>query len=167
MRILVSISICFGLLAIGYGAIVLRGILRRSLDREWVVKFLRWSLLASIAGLLPPVRHLAAIQGVCMLSVYCSGIAILALLRFRLAGIWRPVFALLMTTVLYLNTVSTSIQMFKHSALLMASSIASSPCFEITQASLAVTFAVLSVLAVRSCHAERSSYHQGGTVVRS
>jgi len=167
MRILAWISVCLGLLAIGYGAIVLRGILRRSLSREYVVKFLRWSQLASIAGLLPPVRHLAPIQGVCMLSVYCSGGAILAWLQFRLAGLWRPVFTFLMTTVLYLNTVSMSIQMFKHSALLMAPSIALSPGFEITQLFLAFTFAVFGFLAVRSCHAEWSSYDATGTVART
>jgi len=163
MRILAWISVCLELLAIGYGAIVLRGILRRSLSRAWVVKFLRWSLLASIAGLLPPVRHFAPIQGVCMLSVYCSGGAILAWLQFRLAGIWRPVFAFLMTTVLYLNTVSISLQMFKHCPFFTAGSIAFSSCCEITQVCFAVTFAVLSVLAVMSCHAERPGYHQTGT----
>jgi len=163
MSIIAWIGIGFGLMAFGYGAVVLRGIRRRSLSRRWVVRFLRWSLLASIAGLLPPGRHLALIQEVCMLSVYCSGGAVLAWLYFRLAGLWRPVFAFFITTVLYLNTVSISIQLFKHSPLLTAGSIASGTCFEITEVCLAVIFAVLSVLAVRSCHAELPSYHQGGT----
>jgi len=167
MEILVWISVGFGLLAIGYGTIVLRGIMQRSLGGKWLVRFLRWSLLAGIAGLLPPVRHLAPIQEVCMLSVFCSGAVVLAWLKFDLAGIWRAVFAFFATVVLYLNVAALSIQMFKHSPLLNAGLIASTPCFEIAQVFVAVVFAVLSVLAVRSCHAERSGNHQAGTVART
>jgi len=163
MKIFAWMNAGFGLLAIGFGAIVLRGILKRSLSRKWLVKFLRWSLLASVAGLLPPVRHLAPIQQVCMLSVYCAGGAILAWLHFRLVGIWRQVFTFLITTVLYLNAVSVSIGIFNHFPLLTAASIAFSPCFEITQACLAVAFAALSILVVRSCHTDRPGYHKSGT----
>jgi len=159
MNIFGCIQVVFGLLAVGYGVMVMRGVLRVALSGKRARRFLRYSLIASLAGLLPLNHHLSANQAICMLSVYCSGVVVLACLKFHLAGIWRTVFAFLITVVLYLNVVSLSIQMFEHSPLLTAPSIAFSPCFEITQLCLAVTFAVLSVLAVRSCHPERSGYH--------
>ena len=162
MQVFGWISAGFGLLAIGYGTIVLRGIMRRSLRGKVVIRFLRWSLLASVAGLLPPSRHLAPIQEVCMLSVYCSATVVLAWLKFDLLGIWRTVFAFFATVVLYLNVVSLSILMFTHSPLLTLPSAAFGPSFEITQLCLAAIFALLSVLAVRSCHPAWSSYHLAG-----
>jgi hypothetical protein len=160
MNIFRCIQVVSGLLSVGYGVMVMRGVLRVELSGKRARRFLRYSLIASLAGLLPLNHHLSANQTICMLSVYCSGVVVLALLKFYLAGIWRTVFAFLITVVLYLNVVSLSIQMFEHSPLLAAPSIAFSRCFEITQLFLAVTFAVLSVAAVRSCHPRRSSYHE-------
>jgi hypothetical protein len=58
-----------------------------------------------------------------MLLVYCVGVAVLAWRKFRLAGLWRPVFAFLLVAVSYLNVVSVSFLLYKHSPLLaMASS---------------------------------------------
>lgn len=160
MNIFGCIQVVFGLLALGYGVMVMRGVLKVTLGGKQACRFLKYGLIASLAGLLPLSHHLSLNQGICMLSVYCSGVVILACLKFHLAGIWRTVFAFLIPVVLYLNVVSLSIQMFEHFPLLTAPSIAFSPCFEITQLCLAVTFAVLSVMAVRICHAERSSYRE-------
>src|SRR5208282_5751839 len=97
------IHILLGLLAIGSGAIVLHGVLKVELSRNRVTQFLRYSLVASVAGLLPLTPHLSPIQGICMLSVYCAGAVVLAWRKFRLAGLWRPVFAFFLVAVLYLN----------------------------------------------------------------
>ena len=156
MDIFAWMSAGFGLLAIGYGAIVLRGILRRSLSRKWVVGFLRWSLLASMAGLLPLRHQLSLIQGVCMLLVYCSGVVVLAWRKFRLAGLWRPVFAFFIVVVLYLNVVSVSIRLFEYSPLFAMASTVSDSCFVIAQFYFASVFVVLGELAVRKCHAQQT-----------
>jgi len=149
MNIFGCIQVVFGLLAVGYGVMVMRGVLKVELSRKRARRFLIYSLIASLAGLLPLNLHLSANQAICMLSVYCSGVVVLACLKFHLAGMWRTVFAFFITVVLYLNVVSLSIQMFAF-PLLTAHSIAFSPCFGITQLCLVAAVAVLSVLAVRS-----------------
>lgn len=156
MKIFGWIQVALGLLAIGSGAIVLRGILRVALSGHRVVRFLECSLIASLAGLLPLTRHLSPIQGICMLSVYCAGAIFLAWRKFRLAGMWRPVFAFLIVAVLYLNVVSVSIHLFNHSHLFATAETESGLRFEIAQFFLASAFAALGVLAVRICHAQRT-----------
>jgi hypothetical protein len=151
MKIFGWIQVALGLLAIGSGAMVLRGMLREMLSGHRVVRFLERSLIASLACLLPLTPHLLPIQGICMLSVYCAGVAVLAWRKFRLAGLWRPVFAFFIVTVLYLNVVSVSIQVFNHSP---SFATESGSHFEIAQFFLASAFAVLGVLSVR--HAQRS-----------
>jgi hypothetical protein len=156
MKILGWIHVVLGLFAIGSGAIVLRGVLRVALSCNRVVRFLRYSLLASVAGLLPLTRPPSPIQGICMLSVYCVGAVVLAWRKFHLAGLWRPVFAFFIVAVLYLNVLSVSIRLFVHPALFAMASTESGPCLEIAQLLFASVFAVLGVLAVRMCHAQRA-----------
>jgi hypothetical protein len=156
MTILGWIQVVFGLLAIGTGAIVLRGVLRVTLSGHRLVRFLRWSLLASVAGLIPLTRHLTPIQGICMLSVYGSAAIVLAWRKFHLAGLWRPVFALSIVAVLYLNVVSMSIRLFNYYPLFSMESMDYGSRFAVAQFFLASVFAVLGVLAVRVCHARHT-----------
>jgi hypothetical protein len=156
MTILGWIQVALGLLAIGSGAIVLRGILRIALSGNRVVRFLRYSLLAALAGLPPLTRHLSPIQEICILSVYCAAAVVLACFKFRLAGMWRPVFAFSIVAALYLNVVSVSIRLFEYSSLFAMASTESVSRFEIAQFCFASVFAVLGVLAVRMCHARRT-----------
>jgi energy-converting hydrogenase Eha subunit C len=127
-------QVVLGLLAISTGAMVLRGVLLVTLSGSRVIAFLRYSLIASLVGLLPLTGHLAPIQRIYMLSVYCSGFIILAWRKFHLAGLWRSIFAFLIVAVLYLNVASVSTLLFSHSPL-----------------------SVLGVLAVRMCHAQRTN----------
>jgi hypothetical protein len=150
------IHVLLGLLAIGSGAIVLHGVLKVKLSGNRVVRFLRYSLIASVAGLLPLTPHLSPIQGICMLSVYCAGAAVLAWRKFRLAGLWRTVFSLSIVAVLYLNVVSVSIRLFEHSVLFAKVSMESGPPFEVAQFLFASVFAVLGVLAVSKCHTQQT-----------
>ena len=150
------IHVLLGLLAIGSGAIVLHGVLKVRLSGNRVVRFLRYSLIASVAGLLPLTPHLSPIQGICMLSVYCAGAAVLAWRKFRLAGLWRSVFSLSVVAVLYLNVVSMSIRLFNYYPLFSMESMDYGSRFAIAQFFLASVFAVLGVLAVRVCHARHT-----------
>lgn len=157
MRIFGWIQVVLGLLAIGSGATVLRGVLRGALSGNRVAWFLRYSLIAGVAGLLPLTSHIATIQGICMLSVYCSGAVVLAWRRFdRADGLWRAVFAFSIVAVLYLNVVFVSIRLSMFSAQFAMASTESGSRFEIAQVCFASVFAVLAVLAVRVCHTGRT-----------
>jgi hypothetical protein len=140
MRIFEWIQVALGLLAIGSGATVLRGVLKVTLSGHRVVRFLECSLVASLACLLPLTRHLLPIQGICMLSVYCAGVAVLAWRKFHLAGLWRAIFAFSIVAVLYLDVVSVSMRLFNH--------------FEIAQLLFALAFVALGVLSIR--HAQQA-----------
>jgi hypothetical protein len=156
MEILGWIQVVLGLLAIGSGAIVLRGVLRVTLSGSRVAWFLRYSLIAALAGLLPLTSHISTIQGICMLSVYCTGTVVLAWRKFCLAGLWRSVFAFFIVAVIYLNVVSVSIRLFNNSAQFAMVSTVSGLHLEIAQFFFASVFAVLGVLAVRRCHVQRT-----------
>ena len=154
MNVLVWINLAFGVLAVGYGAIVLRGVLKGTLRGKWPKRFLACSLLASLAGLLPFTLRLAPIQQICMVSVYCSAVAIAAWLKFHLFGIWRPVFAFSVTAVLYLDVLSGSVQLFTNSRLFATALAGPFSAFHVIQFFFTVLFAVLGVLVARKCHAE-------------
>ena len=154
MSIFGCIQVVFGLLAVGCGVMVMRGVLRVALSGKRARRFLSYSLVASLAGLLPLNHYLSLNQGICMLSVYCSGVVVLACLKFHLAGIWRTVFAFSITVVLYLNVVSLLIQLFNHSHFFATAVSGTFSALEITQFLLAAFFVVMEVLAVRKCHAK-------------
>jgi hypothetical protein len=146
MKILWWIHVLLGLLAIGSGAMVLHGVLKVVLSGNRVAWFLRCSLIAAMAGLLPLTRHISPVQGICMLSVYCAGAVVLAWRKFCLAGPWRAVFAFFIVAVLYLNVVSVSIRLFNYSPAFVMVSAESGSLFEIAQ----------FFFAVRMCRAQRT-----------
>jgi hypothetical protein len=156
MRIIAWIHVVLGLLAIGSGAIVLRGVLGFSVSGHRVARFLECSLLASLVGLLPLTRHLLPIQGICILSVYFAGVVVLAWRKFHLDGLWLSVFAFSIVAVLYLNVVSVSIRLFTCSAQFEMVSTKYGPLFGIAQFAFASVFAVLAVMAVRKCHTQQT-----------
>jgi hypothetical protein len=159
MNILGGIQILFGLFAIGSGAIVLRGILRRALSCKCTARFLEFSLLASIAGLMPLTRHLTPLQAMCMLSVYCSGTVILAWLKYRLASSWRSVFAFLIPVILYFNVASISVELLRQSPRFVRAAMgAHSVDVSIAQFLFALSFAVLGFQAARRFHAEPTRF---------
>lgn len=104
-------AIC-DLISIGFGAMVLFGLLSGKLLDKWATLFLRYTLVMSIAGLLFSLHDSTFVQRYSMLTVYVSGTAILAWRKFHLSGIWRSIFALTITIVLYLNVVVAIDQAF-------------------------------------------------------
>ncbi len=156
MNIFGWINGAFGFFAALAGVIVLRGVFHRRLSSASTVRFLRWSLIASLAGLMPPTRHLAPVQQICILSVYCSGAAIVAWLRFDLLGRWRRIFALSVTAVLYFDFASISANLFKRSLLFTPSTAPSLSLFQLVQILFATGFIVLGILAVKRCQIQPS-----------
>jgi hypothetical protein len=93
------------LLAVGFGAKVLFWLLSGEVLHNSSVYFLRSVLAASIIGLFLTSPHFPTTQAVSMLSVYVSGLAILAWRKFHLMGTWYAIFALSITVILYLSVV--------------------------------------------------------------
>jgi hypothetical protein len=148
------ISVALGFLAALAGGIVLRGIFLRTLSSASTVRFLRWSLLASLAGLMPLTRHLTPVQQVCILSVYCSAGAIVAWLKFGLVGRSRRIFALFVTAVLYIDVVLVATRIFRNPPLFTAPLARPLPFFQVVQIVFAAAVIVLGILAVRKCRIE-------------
>jgi hypothetical protein len=97
-------AIC-DVIAIGAGIVVLFGLLTGELLGKWATLFLRYTLVASVFGLLFPVHDFALVQKCSMVAVYSSGMAILAWRKFHLSGMWRSIFPFTISIVLYLNVV--------------------------------------------------------------
>lgn len=148
------IHLAFGLLAAGAGVIVLRGVFQRTLSSASTVRFLRWSLIASLAGLLPLSRHLAPVQQICILSVYWSAAAIVAWLKFGLVGRSRWIFALSVTGILYFDLVFVATRLFRNPPLFTAPLANPLPFFQFVQILFAAAFIVLGILAVSKCRIE-------------
>ena len=146
-------AVC-GFFAALIGLIVLRGVFHRRLSRVSTMRFLRWSLIASLAGLMPITRDLTPVQQICIPSVYCAGAAIVAWLKFGLLGRWRGIFALSVTAVLYFDCAFVSTRFFGNSLLFTPSTALSFWLFQHVQFLLAAGFVVLGMLAARKCGGE-------------
>jgi hypothetical protein len=148
------IQIILCVFAISCGSLVLPGIFRQSVRRKYTVRFLEFSLLASLAGLLPLTRRLTSLQAICILSVYCSGVVVLALLKFRLTGKWGSVFAFLIPAVLYLDIVALTIRIFPYAPVFVRTAVQSHANVYVAQILFALFFAFLGIAAARRCHPE-------------
>ena len=140
--------VVFCLVGIASGAMVLFGLCNGKVLDQCTVLFLRVSLIASIAGLLSQMHDMLPAQKVSMLSVYVSGVAILAWRKFELTGIWSSIFAFTATIVLCLDVMMILIQAFKWFAPVNASgSPQSNPALLATQLLITVLFAALGLWA--------------------
>ena len=153
MSILRFVYAVCDLLAIGAGTIVLFGLLTGELIDKWAALFLKCALAASVTGLFFPLHDFTLVEICSMLSVYVSGMAILAWRRFHLSGVWRSIFALTITIVLYLNVVVAIDQVFEQMSLLMGLAPAQSELtFRATQFLVMLLFAVIGMVAVKRFH---------------
>jgi hypothetical protein len=132
-----------------------RGVFRGHLGSASTVRFLRCSLIASLAGLLPLTHHLTPVQKICIVSVYLSAAAIIAWLKFGLVGRSRRIFALSVTAVLYFDVVSVATQLFGNPPLFTATLAKPLQSFQLIQILFAAAFVFLGIAAVSKCRTER------------
>jgi hypothetical protein len=153
--ILTFLHVVSALLAIGFGAIVLVGILTRQLLNKWAVRFLRCSLITSLTALLFPFHPFIPTHWAYMLSIYLSGAAVLAWRRFHFAGVWSSIFAMSIPIVLYLDVLAVIVQIFKHipSLMALAPTLSESP-FLVTEFLVLMPFATYGIVAARRFHHE-------------
>jgi hypothetical protein len=154
MNIFGWINVAFGVLAAFAGIIVLRGVFHKSLSSASTVRFLRWSLVASLAGLMPLTRHLTPVQRICIVSVYCSAAAIVAWLKFGLVDRSRWNFAASVTSVLYSDVVFVCTRIFRNPPLFTVPLSRPFPLFQFVQMVFADAFIVLGIVAIRKCRIE-------------
>lgn len=154
MNIFGWINLAFGLLAAVAGIIVLRGVFHRPLSSASTVRFLRWSLVASLAGLMPLSRHLTGVQLICILSVYCSAAAMIAWRKFGLVGHSRQIFTHSVTALLYCDLVFVATWFFRTPPLLTAPLARPLASFQLVQILFAAGFIVLGILAASKCRIE-------------
>ena len=153
MSILRFVYAVCDILAIGAGTIVLFGLFTGELIDKWAALFLKCALAASVTGLLFPLHDFTLVEICSMLSVYVSGMAILAWRRFHLSGVWRSIFALTITIVLYLNVVVAIDQVFEQISLFTGLAPAQSEqTFRATQFIVMLLFAVVGIVAVKRFH---------------
>jgi hypothetical protein len=103
LGILKFVHVAFGLTALGAGGVALFGIFSGELLGKWTKIFLECALTASVTGLLFPFHHLLPTHWAAMLSVYVCAVVVLAWHKYRLAGIWAPVFAISVMVVLCID----------------------------------------------------------------
>jgi hypothetical protein len=155
LSILTFLHVVSALLAIGFGAIVLVGILTRQLLNKWAVRFLRCSLITSLTALIFPFHPFIPTHWAYMLSIYLSGAAVLAWRRFHFAGVWSSIFAMSIPIVLYLDVLAVIVQIFKHipSLMALAPTLSESP-FLVTEFLVLMPFAMYGIVAARRFHHE-------------
>lgn len=101
---------------------------------------------ADLAVLLSQFHHLRPSQKVAMLSVYATGVIVLAWRAFHFYGMWRYAFAFTLPVVLYLDTLAFSIQVFNHTTAAQGSGVSS---FRIVQILLLTAFVALGAVAAK------------------
>ena len=153
LSILTSFHVLLVLLATVSSVVVLKGLLTRDLIEASAVRFFKYSLVASVTGLLFPFHHLTETQEASMLSVYASGAAILAWRRFQLAGVWSSVFAVCTDIVIYLNVFFAIVQSFKliPQLKMLAPTLTESP-FLVTTFATMLFFVMHGFIAVKRFH---------------
>jgi hypothetical protein len=158
--VLIFAYIVGDLVAIAFGISVLFGLLHGELHDKSAVLFLKCALIASMVGLIFPSPHLLPSQKVSMISVYVSGLAILAWHKFHLAGPWRSVFVLSMTVVLYMSVLASTAQAFTHiSPFVVLAPRQFTPQFIAAHLAVMSLFLVLGIEAAkRFCHRPFTPY---------
>ena len=153
MSILRFVYAACDLLAIGAGTIVLFGLFTGELIDQRAALFLKCALAASVTGLFFPLHAFTLVQMCSMLSVYVSGMAFLAWRKFHLSGVWRSIFALTITIVLYLNVVVAIDGVFDQmSRFTGLAPVQSELTSRATQFLVMVFFAVIGIVAVKRFH---------------
>jgi hypothetical protein len=155
LNMLTFLHVVSALVAIGFGAIVLIGILTRKLLNKWPIRFLECSLVTSVTGLLFPFHRLLPTHWTYMLSVYLSGVAVLAWRKFHFAGVWSSIFVTSIPIVLYLDVLAVIVQVFKRipSLMALAPTLSESP-FLATEFVVLMPFAMYSAVAAKRFHDE-------------
>jgi hypothetical protein len=143
------IHVIISLVAIASGLIVMYGFLTAKVLDGWNALFLTTTVLTSVTGFGFPFKGVtpAIILGIISLTV----LAVAIVVRYPLHLAWRKTYVVAASLALYFNVFVLVVQSFeKIPALHALAPTQKEPPFAITQLSVLVLFAVLTVLAVRA-----------------
>ena len=144
------IHVLISLAGILSGLIVLYDLLVSRPAPRWTAIFLATTVLTSVTGFGFHRDHIMPGHVVGALSLVLLAVAIVALYRFRLAGVWRPVYVATAVASLYLNVFVLVVQLFQKVAPLHAlAPSGSEPPFAVAQGVVLVAFVAAGVMAVR------------------
>jgi hypothetical protein len=142
--------VIISLVAIGFGLIVLFGMLTGKRLDALTALFLVTTVLTSATGFGFPFEHLSPAHKVGILSLVVLAIAILARYAFHLAGSWRWIYVVTAMIALYLNVFVLVVQSFlKVPALKAMAPTQTEPPFLLAQVVVMLLFIVLGIFAVK------------------
>lgn len=143
-----AFHVVLSLVGIGSGLMALYGWLTARWFDRWTTVFLVTTVATSVTGFLFPFEHFLPSHALGILSLVALAIAIVALYKFRLAGVWRRTYAVSATVALYFNVFVLVAQMFKKiPALTALAPTQSEPPFGIAQVVVLILFAFLGTRA--------------------
>lgn len=141
------LHVLISLVGIVAGLIAMIGWLRSDPLRIPTVVFLAATILTSVTGFLSPFTKLLPSHIVGIVSLVMLAIALFALYRKHLSGIWRTVYMVTAVLSLYLNVFVLIVQAFLKISLLKAwAPTQTKRAFLIAQGSAFLLFFVLTIL---------------------
>lgn len=150
LGILKFAHVVLALVGLGAGVGLLWGMVSGGRIKRWAVPFLKFTLLASATDILLSLYHPGLARWGAMLVVYVSGLAVLALRKFHLAGIWAPTFVLSLISVLCLDFLVAVVHLFRFlSAYNLVPPERTSQLLFFTASIVMLFFAALGIFAMR------------------
>ena len=148
MSALTLIHVAISLVGIATGFVVAAGLLSSTMSRGWTILFLATTILTSLTGFVLPAASLLPSHIVAILSLVLLAVAVFALYRKHLSGIWRAIYVVTALISLYLNVFVLIIQSFlKVPALKALAPTQTEPAFVAVQAVVLALFVILTILA--------------------
>jgi len=144
------VHVWLSVIGIGAGLVVVFGLLAGKSLGGWTALFLITTAATSVTGFAFPFDHLLPSHKVGIVSLAVLALALLARYGFRLAGPWRPVYAVGAGLALYLNVFVAVVQAFEKVPFLNAMApTQTEPAFVVTQVVVLALFTVLTIGAAR------------------
>jgi hypothetical protein len=137
------------LVAIGSGLIVVGGMFASHRLPVTTALFLFTTALTSVTGFLFPIHGFTPALGVGILACVILAVALFALYKEHLIGVWRWMYVIAAVASLYLNVFVLVVQSFvKVSALNALAPTQTEPPFAITQAAVLAIFILITLVAI-------------------
>ena len=150
LTIFTIIHVIISLIGIFSGVVVLAGLLTARRFDGWTAIFLSSTVLTSVTGFFFPFHHFTPAHGVGILSLLLLSITLYARYGQKLAGYWRWAYVVTAMLAFYLNVFVLVVQLFqKVPAFKTIAPTQTEPSFKLTQLTVLVAFAVLTIFAAK------------------
>ena len=148
-----ALHVAVSLIAIFCGVVVVFGLMGNRRLPAWTAAFLASTVATSATGFLFHSKSLGPPHVVGFISLVVLAVAIVAVYRMKLAGVWRLIYVVSAVLALYLNVFVAVVQAFqKISWLKMLAPTGSEPPFAATQLVVLGVFVGLGALAAKAFH---------------